>query len=335
MTMQFKTKRILVFLLFMLVCMIFIPILSVVVGKSSECDAHKEKEERNYENIGYFNIFDEATGETLKIDDKEFICATVASEMPASFEMEALKAQAVAAYTYFSRARKEFRNKNGEGCPEITVNTNKWQYYATKDQMKSKWGDKFDERYEKIKTSVDNVFGEVLQDDDNLILAAYHAMSSGMTEKSKDVFGGDLKYLTNVPSPGDKQAQGYETFIEIHKDDFKQAVQKVWNDCDFSGDPSSWIKNVDRTKAGMVKSIEICSHKTNGREVRSVFSLRSADFDITYKDNKFIFKVKGYGHGVGMSQYGAQFMAKHGSSYKQILSWYYPGTSLVNIRDVI
>lgn len=330
--MRFRIKRNTFFLLIMLICMVFIPLLSIVVSKGRAPGLLGESKNRNGENSDehYFCIFDEAINKTIKIPEKEFIYGTVATEMPASFETEALKAQAVAAYTYFSRAKQEFQKKNGEGEAEFTVNSGKWKYYADVQGMKSKWGDKFEERYNKIKSAVDTVFGQVLEDGDNLILAVYHAMSSGTTEKSKDVFGGDLRYLTNVSSPGDKQAEGYETSAEFSLEEFKEILGKSWNDCNFEAEPAQWIRDIERTDAGMVKSVTICGHRTNGREVRAIFSLRSADFDLAYINEKFTFRVRGHGHGVGMSQYGAQFMAKQGADYKQILQWYYPGTTLMN-----
>ena len=161
-----------------------------------------------------------------------------------------------------------------------------------------------------------------------------HAISSGKTEKSSDVFGGDLKYLTNVESPGDKFASGYETTVDITFEKFKEVASNKWNDCDFSDIPENWIKDISRTEGGMVKEINIASHKAKGIEIREMFGLRSSDFyvDCDKDGGKFIFKVLGYGHGVGMSQCGAQYMAKQGADYKKILEWYYPNTAVVSLN---
>ncbi len=331
--MSSEIKRNLILGISMFLLMIFIPFLPIAFIKKNKSEGTPSGNLTNSAE-DYFYIFDDASKKILKVPEKEFLYATVATEMPVSFETEALKAQTVAAYTYFSRARENFRKKNGEGQAEITVNSGKWEYYATPAQFKEKWGEKFEERYNKIKSAVDSVFGEVLEDDGNLILSVYHAMSSGETESSKDIFGGDLKYLTNVSSPGDKEANGYETSAEFKLEEFKKIVKAAWGNSKFEETPENWIKDIERTKAGGVKSLTICSHKTTGREVRSMFALRSADFEVNYRDEKFIFTVKGYGHGVGMSQYGAQFMAKQGADYKSILSWYYPGTILVNRKKL-
>lgn len=329
--MLLKIKRSILFLLGLFLCMVFIPLLSIITSKGGAHAPKDDESGNSNRDKTYFCVFDEASGKIMEIEDREFIYGTVCTEMPASFEIEALKAQSVAAYTYFSKVREDFRNKNGTGQSEITINIDKWRYYTTKEKIKSKWGDNFERRYEKIKSAVDSVFGEVIEDNGNIILAMYHAISSGKTERSKDVFGGDLKYLTSVSSIGDKEVKGYETSAEFNEDEFKEIITNVWNDCKFEKPPYEWIKDINRTPSGMVTNITICSHKTNGREIRAIFSLRSADFDLEYKNNKFIFKVRGYGHGVGMSQYGAQYMAKQGADYREILSWYYPETQIVKL----
>ena len=332
-TVIFTVKKNIALLIAMFLIMAFIPLLSIAINHKKQPAAFGlNTQDQKGELEHYFCVFDESEGKTFKIPEKEFIYTTVALEMPASFEMEALKAQAVAAYTYFSRARNEFRKNNPAGEAEITINSQKSKYYVPLEKLKEKWGKNFEERHNKIKTAVDSVFGEILEDDGSPILAVYHAMSSGETEKSKDVFGGDLKYLTNVESPGDKEAEGYETFAEFTLEEFKEIIKKTWPDACFEEEPSCWVKDIERTHAGMVKSLTVCKHRTSGREMRAIFSLRSADFDLNFKEGKFIFKVRGYGHGVGMSQYGAQFMAKQGADYKQILAWYYPGAVLKEIK---
>lgn len=281
----------------------------------------------------YFCLLDEASGKVIKVSDREFMYGALITEVPPTFHEEAMKAQAVAIYTYFSRNRDQVRKSKtwSKGKPEFTINTDKWHYYVTKDKMKAKWGQNFDKHYSKVKSVIDSVFGEVVKDDGGLILAAYHAISSGKTERSSDVFGGELKYLTNVESPGDLLAPNYHTTYEFTVDDFKKKICESSNDTKTDQPETEWISQSVRTDSGMVKEITLCSHKFTGLEVRNIFSLRSADFDIKYENEKFIFDVRGYGHGVGMSQYGAEYMANQGANYKSILSWYYPNTVIQNI----
>ncbi len=332
--MRFKDKILLLFLI--LLSMVFIPLLSTMnISSTSNLKAYNQnflpqilspKED-------FFCVLDESTNETVKIPDRDFLYGAVTCEMPALFEEEALKAQAVACYTYFCRERKKAREFKKEY--DITMNSKKGLTYATQEQMKLKWGNNFETYYQKIKNCVDQVFPEVIKDDKDLILAAYHAISSGETESSKDVFGGELKYLTNVESPGDKLTPGYETKVEVSAENFKEKILNNYDNITFQDDPSQWIKNPIRTQSGMIKQIEICSANIAGTEIRKIFSLRSSNFDVNYnpEERNFIFTVRGYGHGVGMSQTGAQYMAKQGANYKQILSWYYPTTSISKLKS--
>ncbi len=281
-----------------------------------------------------FCVLDESSGNIINIPEREFLYGVVSTEMPARFENEAIKAQAVASYTYFCRARNLERAKDNASKYDFTVDTQKALNYITKEQRKVKWGNHFDEFEEKIENAVDSVFGEIIEDEGEPILAAYHAISSGITEKSEDVFGGNVKYLTNVESSGDRAAAGYETIAKIDGEKFKGILSSKSCNLKFSKPCSEWIGTPKRSKGGMVKEIDICGKTFKGTEIRSMFALRSSDFDLWFdaSDNKFIFKVRGYGHGVGMSQYGAQYMALEGNDYKKILSWYYPGTSIVKIN---
>lgn len=334
-----KFKKKIIFWGIVFLSMILIPVLSVCKSSEKSASAFSinkdfQRNDTTFEknnNENYFKVLDESSGEILKISDKEFLIGVVASEMPAAFEEEALKAQAVASYTYFCRAR----NKNdGKKEYDFTVNTKKQENYITKEQMENKWNSNFEKYYNKIKNIVDSVFGEVIEDSGEPILAAYHAMSSGKTEKSSDVFGGDLKYLRSVESPGDKLVPGYETVLEVSAENFKANLNSINKNCEFESDPNSWVKDVVRTDAGSVKCINIGGEDFKGSEIRKAFCLRSANFDVNYDNGneKFIFTVRGYGHGVGMSQQGAQYMAKNGSTYKQILNWYYPGTEIVKLK---
>lgn len=335
--MKISFKRNLFFSLILFLCLVLIPLLSV--GKSVKCEydltPFKENKSGLKNKSSYFCVLDESNGKILNIPDKEFLYGAVTAEMPARFETEALKAQAVASYTYFCKSRNDFENSSDKSRKyAFKVNTEKWLNYVPENQMRKKWGSEFDKYYSKIKDAVDSVFGEVIEDEGNLILAAYHAISSGKTEKSSDVFGGDLKYLTNVESPGDKFASGYETTVEIPEEKFKELISKKWNDCNFDDNPENWIRNILRTDAGMVKEVSVASHKAKGTEIREILGLRSSDFNVDYdkESKKFVFRVFGYGHGVGMSQCGAQYMAQQGSDYKKILEWYYPNTSVVQMN---
>ena len=311
---------------------VLIPTLPVVLKKDvcKDFSSVSGLETRD-KNQKCFRIFDESTGKILRVSDKDFLYAVVSCEMPANFENETLKAQTIASYTYFSRLREKAKNSK-DNRYDFKANSEKFINYTTENKLKQKWGKDFNKHYSKIKNAVNNVFGKVIKDDESkLILAAYHAMSSGKTEKCCDVFGGDLKYLTDVESPGDRVAKGYQTIKEFRAEDLKSALKdNIKSEFDFANLPNDWIGNTVRTDSGMVKEIEIGHIKVKGVEIRKIFGLRSSNFSIEYnrERNSFIFTVLGYGHGVGMSQCGAQYMAKQGKKYNEILSWYYPGTNI-------
>lgn len=277
-----------------------------------------------------FKVLDQSTDKVLSLTLKDFTLGAVATEMPITFEPEALKAQAVASYTYFSNLKEKHAQSpdfslNGA---DFAVDSSKWQSYVSKEQMQERWGENFNFYYEKLSQAVEPVLGRSLKQDGHYIEALYHSISSGNTENIVDVFGGNCAYLRSVPSPGDLLAPGYLSNKEISLEEFKNIVKNKWSDVSFDGDPQDFIKIVRKTDSGMVLEAKIGSKSVTGREIRDLFSLRSANFDVNIHDEKVEFFVRGYGHGVGMSQYGAQNMAKQGSNYKQILAWYYPGTEL-------
>lgn len=279
-----------------------------------------------------FKILDEPTGEVLTVDDKEFLYGAVVTEMSPESPIEALKAQAVSAYTYYSRLRAQQKEKPDTSLKgaDFSADISGWKLYTTKAEMQKRWGSKFDTYYQTLGKVADAVYGQTLQDDGQLICATYYAISSGNTEAAKDIWGGDYSYLVPVASPGDLYASGYSTTVTLAPQQVQQASQKQWG-ISLNGDPSKWFGKAERTASGSVTNQTIGGKTVKGGEVRTAFGLRSANYTVTYANDKFTFSVKGYGHGVGMSQAGAEYMAQHGSNYKQILEWYYPGAKLVSI----
>lgn len=285
-----------------------------------------ENDSTNY----IFKILDKSTNTVFSVTLKDFTYGTVATEMPITFETEALKAQAVAAFTYFcnlkeKNAQNPDPNLNGA---DFSVDSSKWLYFVSKEQMQSRWGDNFDFYYNKLSQAVDPVLGECLKYDKNYIEALYHSISSGNTENIEDVFGGKHEYLKSVPCPGDLLAPGYLSKKEFSVENFKNIAKSKWPDINFEPENKNLLQINKKTHSGMILEAKIGSMSTSGREIRELFSLRSANFDINIQEDKIEFIVKGHGHGVGMSQYGAQNMAKQGASYKQILAWFYPNTTL-------
>ncbi len=271
-----------------------------------------------------FRVCDTETGEVTEMPAEEYIFGVVAAEMPALYETEALKAQAVAAYTFACYRRAENAGKSYDLTTDHTID----QSFITEEAAREKWGDGADEYSKKIKEAVNSSAGYMITSGGKPILAVYHAISSGMTESSENIWGGALSYLVPVSSPCDKLSPDYISTKEITADELRSGLS---GDLSFSGSEADYFGDIKRTDSGTVQSISICGTELKGARLRSVFSLRSSNFDVEYKDGKFVFTVYGYGHGVGMSQYGADYMAKQGSNFEEILTHYYSGCKVEKV----
>lgn len=280
-----------------------------------------------------FRVLDEATGKVEEISDKDFCIGALAAEMPPSFEKEALKAQAVALYTRFCMLREKERSDPDQALKgaDLTCNSKNKEVYISKDQMKTQWKDQFDSSYQKFKEAVEEVFAYTLTYEGKLINASYCAISGGVTESAKNAFGQEYAYLTSVASPWDALCDGYLSTVSLTQKEVETKIKEKWKDAELSTSPQEWFTNIKTTDAGAVSTVSIGSQSVTGQEVRDAFGLRSANFDVVYTLDAFVFTVRGYGHGVGLSQYGANEMAKQGLNYKEILSWYYPGTKLEQV----
>lgn len=253
-----------------------------------------------------------SNGSVINLNMTDYLIGVVSSEMPASFNLEALKAQSVLARTYALKAKQ-----TGKKLTD-TVST---QSYIDIDQMKNKLGNSFNTYYNKIKNAVENTNEEYLSYNGNYIEALYHSTNNGKTESSLDVFGNYYPYLISVSSEYDKNASSYLRTISMPLD-------TISNKLGLSLNNDSVISILSYTDGGNIKEININGNNFSGKKVRELLGLRSADFDISISDNNANITTRGYGHGVGMSQYGANGMANAGYSYKDILSHYYPGTTL-------
>jgi len=317
----------------MLLLMLTIPLLAVGSAKSQKpapltttVATTKTTKATAPVKAGYFKILDMATGKVTEIAETEYVFGVVASEMPVSFEPEALKAQAVAAYTVALMRKNENMSSNDATLKgaDLSNDPSKDQGFITREQAVEKWGKNYVAYAKKIDDAVSAVKGKVIKYNGMPILAAYHAISSGKTEMASVVWGDtNMPYLKSVESIGDLLAPDYQTTATFTKEQFIANAKKLG--ATLTGDPKTWIKEPKRSASGTVTEYILGDKKVNGQQIRSAFSLRSANFDIVYKDLKLCFTVRGYGHGVGMSQYGANYMAKQGSSYIEILKWYYSG----------
>ena len=277
-------------------------------------------------------IYNEATGEVDTVSIFDYVVGAVAAEMPMSYSDEALKAQAVAAHSY-ALARKALAQQTQTSAPMgayFSANPSSRLGYVTDDVMKQMWGDAYAENRARLVGLVQPVLGEVLTYDGQPALACYHAISNGATQASEAVWGTALPYLVSVESLFDLSSPEYEQSLSLSSLEVSQLLSQTIMGLDFSGDPSGWFAQMDRTPQGYVTKVHFGQASCNAADVRTALGLRSTDFTVSYDaaTDTFTFTTKGYGHGVGMSQYGAHAMALTGKTYREILAWYYPGTSL-------
>ena len=269
---------------------------------------------------GYISVMVSSDKSVSKVKMREYILGCVAAEMPANYHPEALRAQAVASYTYAKRLieqNKKNRSAALKGA-DITDDPGTHQGYLGKSARKKLWGENFDEYERKLGEAADEVLGVYLAYDGETALTAYHSISSGRTASAKALLGSDIPYLISVESPGDRLSPDYISEKKFTDEEFSALAKAAG--IDISGESGDWVGGIESDDGGYVTSIEICGKRLGGSEFRTAFSLKSTAFAVT---------CKGHGHGVGMSQYGADYMARQGSSWREILAHYYPGAEII------
>lgn len=279
-------------------------------------------------------LFDSATGRVVTMSQQEYVLGAVCSEMPPQFHPEALKAQAVAAHSYLLRCKEQESRAPTERLrgAYLEINTENREGYVSKATARDMYGDHFEVYYPAIQEAVQQVENQILIYDDEPIVAAYHSMSGGMTEAASNVWTGSADYLVPVSSPGDRLAPDYETTETFPADRVASILQTLYPRIELPQDPSGWFADVTRSDSGYITEIQIGETTVTGQPLRMALGLRSTNAEISYQDGSFSFTVTGYGHGVGMSQYGADYMARQGSDYREILAHYYQGAELVQIK---
>lgn len=267
-------------------------------------------------------------GNIISTTELDYLVGCVAAEMPASYHEEAIKAQAVAAYTNLKRMQKN-PDASLDGA-DITDSPSTHQGYYDEKTQREKWGDKYEAYHEKIETAVKEIFGKKVMYENELITAAYCAICPGRSESAKNIWGGDIPYLQSVVSTGDKLSPDYTFETAFTAEQFKEKAASD-KEIALGDDPAAWIGDVkySENNTNVVLSIVIGGKSITGMKVRELFGLRSPSLQVTFSNGSFIFKNAGYGHTVGMSQYGADYMARQGSTYIEILEHYYKGAKVV------
>ena len=264
-------------------------------------------------------------GDTVReIPLEEYLVGVVLSEMLPSFHEEAMKAQAVAARTFAARMLENGKHEDCTVCSSASC----CQAWRGQEELRKVLGSAFEASREKAQSAVDATEGMVLTYNGRLIEAVYYACSGGSSEPAKAVWGSDVPYLQAVESPGEEQASGYSARIARPFAEFRTKLQAARPGIQFPVIPQDWVGETVRSEGGGVETMEICGEVFTGPQLRSIFSLPSTLFQMTFGNGEVIFSVRGHGHRVGMSQYGADAMARAGESWQTIVGHYYTGVTV-------
>lgn len=264
-------------------------------------------------------------GQLLELPLQDYLCGVLAAEMPASFPEEALKAQAVAARTYALAGLSSHKHAEAAVCSDPGC----CQAWLGEEALRGRWGEDYESCAARIRAAVEATQGQILRYGDEPVFAAFHSSSAGATEDCGAVWS-PRPYLISVSSP--ETAEDVPNYVSVRRfwpTDFRDTLLSARPEADFSGPLGGWIGELRRDESGRVAEALLGGVSFGGTELRQLFSLRSTAFELRYEEGMFVFTVTGYGHGVGMSQYGAKVMAEQGADYRAILAHYYPGTELV------
>lgn len=332
-------KRPFIFILGLSLVVIIIPIISsLLLYNISDDETIKNKipnvlKKVTYEKIDknapVIDIYNADENKTIKMNIEEYLYGVLSSEMPSTFNEEALKAQAIAARTYVIY-KIENNIKSGHKNAVVCTNSYHCQAYTSYENLKKTKGeDWIKSDYSKIKKVVDSTKGQILTYDSKAILPLYFSTSSGKTENSVDVFSTQYPYLVSVDSPYEENSPKYLTTYSVEKSKFIKYIKNTYPKLNISLDKlDDEIEIESRTEGGCVKTIKVGNIKMSGISMRKIFNLNSANFTINCNNNEVKFTVKGYGHGVGMSQWGAEGMAQKGYKYYDILFHYFKGSDI-------
>lgn len=311
-------KRILSVIIAVIFATLFIPL--IIVSLLSGTNSPPESET--------VSVYLKSEDRIEEMDIDQYVKCTVAAEMPADFKTEALKAQAVAVRTYLKSRMDAVRggafaeeHKGADVCDDFAH----CQAYLSEEKRRESWGDAAAANWEKISAAVDGTDGLIMTYGGEPITAVFHSTSSGKTERAADVWGEDIAYLQSAPSEGDMYSPKYTSEVSISLDEFMRTGEDNIEGVDWN---NGLYGNIERSEAGGIKTLDVGGVNISGTELRRIYGLNSTNAEINETDGKIVFSVKGYGHGVGMSQYGADYLAGQGKSCKEILKTYYKGVKI-------
>lgn len=283
------------------------------------------------------NVYIVKTNQVATMPLEQYITGVVAAEMPIKFQSEALKAQAVAARTYALSKMKAFGGVSNETKKNADVCTDPkhCQSWISESDLKVRWGKDYAVDLKKVTDAVNATAGEILTYNGKLIQPVFHSTSGGKTESALDAWGKSLPYLVSVVSPYEQESPKLKSEVVMSKSEFVSKLKQAKPNANVSASNlASSISITNLSKTNRIKTVKIGNITLTGDEFRSMYNLNSTEVKISYSGNNIVLNVIGYGHGVGMSQYGAQGMAEHGYNYQAILKHYYTGVDIADIDNL-
>lgn len=282
-------------------------------------------------------VYNNKTGKIMVMDMEEYILGVTAAEVPASYHVEAIKAQAVAARTYAAYEMEAFGgNGYRSGVADASTSSAEFQAFADEATLRSRWGSDYDYYMERVKSAVEATRGQVITYQNKPIHALFHAVSGGRTEDVQAVFNMNLPYLKSVVSAGEENAPRYEQAFTFTRTELTNKLNKAYPKARLTADGlQGQIEIKSKLTSGQVDQVRIGNTTITGREFRKATGIGSANFTLGYTDTKAVVYTVGFGHGVGMSQAGANAMAQSGNDYRSILLHYYTGVQIENLSSLL
>ena len=333
-------RKILFYIIIIIALIFLFPVILTSRFTSKETSAEYIKEKKvevidkspyDYSQYGTINLLNSDTNEISEIELDEYLLGVVSAEMPASYEIEALKAQAVVARTYTIYTITHNASKHGEGV--ICTSSSCCQAWISKEDRMNRWDEsERDSNWKKIEDAIYSTKGQIIEYNGEVIDAFFHSNSGGKTEIPVNVWGGtDFPYLQSVETSGEEAYSQYNSEVILTKKELEDKMKAQYPDFSINWEDNECIKITEYTDSKRARFVKIGNKTVSGVQVRSLFGLKSANFEITINENDIKFSVIGYGHGVGMSQTGADSMAKSGANYIDIIKHFYTGVEIINM----
>lgn len=341
-------KKILLYILSFIILFFILPIIFTITPKaeteevvSNIENVTQEQPEQEVETTIYdyqkyktIKLFHSGSGQIEELPIDEYLYGVVSSEMPANFEIEALKAQSIVARTY--TIYQIMNNSGKHPGADICDNSSCCQAWISKDERLSKWTpEEAESNWNKIVDAVNSTSGKIITYQNKPINAFFHSNSGGKTESSLNIWGGiDYPYLKSVETAGEEGYTQYSSEAKFTKEELLNKLKEKYEDCEIDYSQENCIQILEYTTSGRVKTIKFGNKEIAGTEARTILGLRSTNFTFTISGDEIIFSVIGYGHGVGMSQTGADALAKSGSNCEEIIKHFYTDVEIVEVNSL-